>query len=376
MIRIKYLRLFLLSSIAVLLSGCNAVLLNPSGDIAVQQRDLLLLATGLMLIVVVPVMIAVVVFAWRYRASNTSAHYDPDWHHSTKLELVIWSVPLLIIIALGIVTWVSTHQLDPYRPLDRLDAQRPIPAETRNLTVEVVAMDWKWLFIYPEYGIATVNELAAPVDRPIEFKITASSVMNSFFVPALAGQIYAMAGMQTKLHAVINQPGVYEGMSANYSGAGFSGMNFKFHGLSQADFDAWIEKGRAAGASLDRTSYLALERPSENEPVRRYASVAPDLYDAILNRCVTPGTACMRDIMHLDAQGGGGLGSLQGGRDEAGHQPVATGDAGHQPAKAGSAGHQPAMTNAASSSHGGHNMSTPAAAPTSHGSHAAHEARS
>jgi len=258
----------------------------------------------LMLIVIVPVIIATVVFAWRYRASNTSARYDPDWHHSTKLELVIWSVPLMIIIALGSVTWVSTHLLDPYRPLDRLDAKRPIPAETRPLTVEVVALDWKWLFIYPEYGIATVNELAAPVDRPISFKITASSVMNSFFVPALAGQIYAMAGMQTMLHAVINKPGVYEGMSANYSGAGFSGMNFKFHGLDDAAFDKWIETNRSAADVLDRSAYLALERPSQNDPVRRFGSVDPELYDAILNRCVAPGTVCMRDVMKMDAHRG------------------------------------------------------------------------
>lgn len=307
MIRINFLRFSLLPAAAFLLSGCNAVLLKPSGDIAVQQRDLIYVATGLMLIVIVPVIIATIVFAWRYRASNTSAKYDPEWHHSTKLELVIWSVPLMIIIALGSITWVSTHLLDPYRPLDRIDANRPVAADVRPLTVEVVALDWKWLFIYPEYGIAALNELAAPVDRPIEFKITASSVMNSFFIPALAGQIYAMAGMQTKLHAVINKPGVYEGISANYSGAGFSGMTFKFHGLDDDGFREWVKTNRAEGGELDRGAYLALERPSQNEAVRRYASVAPDLFDAIVNRCVAPGTICMGDMMHRDAQGGGGL---------------------------------------------------------------------
>src|SRR5690606_27803891 len=281
MIRTNFLRFSLLPAAAFLLSGCNAVLLKPSGDIAVQQRDLIYVATGLMLIVIVPVIIATIVFAWRYRASNTSAKYDPEWHHSTKLELVIWSVPLMIIIALGSVTWVSTHLLDPYRPLDRIDANRPVPHDMQPLTVEVVALDWKWLFIYPEYGIGTVNELAAPVDRPIEFKITASTVMNSFFIPALAGQIYAMAGMQTMLHAVINEPGEYRGMSANYSGAGFSGMHFRFHGLAQADFDQWVEKNRTAGGNLVRTAYLALEKPSENDPVRRWATVDPDLYRLI-----------------------------------------------------------------------------------------------
>src|SRR5690606_26934630 len=206
-------------------------------------------------------------FAWRYRAGNAEATYAPDWDHSTVLELVIWSVPLLIIIALGAMTWVSTHQLDPYRPLERIDAQRPVPEGVEPLVIEVVAMDWKWLFLYPEQGIATINEVAAPVDRPIRFKITSSTMMNSFFIPALAGQIYAMAGMETKLHAVINKEGVYEGFSANYSGAGFSDMRFRFHGLSEQGFDAWVAKNRAQGEPLDREHYLALEQPSHDEPV-------------------------------------------------------------------------------------------------------------
>ena len=185
-----------------------------------------------------------------------------------------------------------------------------MPEGTQPLVVEVVALDWKWLFFYPEQGIATVNELAAPVDRPIQFKITASSVMNSFYVPALAGQIYAMPGMETKLHAVINKPGEYEGFSANYSGAGFSGMRFKFHGLQGADFDQWVQKAKAEGKALGRDDYMQLERPSEREPVRRYASVAPGLYDAILNRCVEPGKMCMRQMMAVDATGGAGKAGL------------------------------------------------------------------
>ena len=293
----KILKILLGAGSALLLGGCDAVLLNPSGDVALQQRNLIYTATGLMLIVILPVIVATILFAWRYRAGNRKARYDADWDHSTRLELVIWSVPLLIIIALGSVTWVSTHLLDPYRPLSRISADKPLAAHVEPLTVEVVALDWKWLFIYPEYGFATVNELAAPVDRPIRFKITASSVMNSFFIPALAGQIYAMPGMQTMLHAVINAPGEYEGMSANYSGAGFSGMHFRFHGLDQAGFDAWVEKNRAAGGVLDRAGYLDLERPSENDPVRRWATVDPDLYRLILNRCVRPGSTCMSDLM-------------------------------------------------------------------------------
>jgi cytochrome o ubiquinol oxidase subunit 2 len=289
-----------------LLAGCKAVVLNPSGDVAVQQRDLIVISTVLMLLIIVPVIILTLWFAWRYRQSNTEAEYAPDWDHSTQLELVIWAAPLLIIIALGALTWISTHTLDPYRPLDRVAAGKPVAKDVKPLVVEVVALDWKWLFIYPEQGIATVNELAAPVDRPIHFKITASTVMNSFFVPALAGQIYAMPGMQTQLHAVINKPGEYQGLSANYSGAGFSGMRFKFHGQSQADFDTWVQNTKAKGSELSRDQYLALEKPSEREPVRLYANVAPGLYDAILNRCVEGNRMCMKDMMAIDARGGQG----------------------------------------------------------------------
>ena len=259
------------------------VLLHPAGAVAQQQSHLIVVATLLMLIVILPVMALTVAFAWRYRKSNTRATYAPDWDHSTQLELVIWAVPLLIIIALGAVTWISTHTLDPYRRLSSVAA--------KPLTVEVVALDWKWLFIYPEQGIAVVNDLAAPVDVPINFKITASSVMNSFFVPALAGQIYAMPGMQTELHAVINHTGEYDGFSANYSGAGFSDMRFKFHGMSEADFEKWVQAAKASGQTLDRKGYLVLERPSEHDPVRRYGSVVPDLYDSIVARTVTGATS-------------------------------------------------------------------------------------
>ncbi len=291
-----------------LLAGCNAVLLSPSGDVAVQQRNLILISTALMLLIIVPVIVLTLLFAWRYRQSNAQAQadYAPDWDHSTQLELVIWAAPLIIIIALGALTWISTHTLDPYRPLQRLEPGRAVPAGTQPLVVEVVALDWKWLFFYPEQGIAVVNELAAPVDRPITFKITASSVMNSFFIPALAGQIYAMPGMETKLHAVINRPGEYEGFSANYSGAGFSGMRFRFHGMSSGDFDRWVQSAKSGGGELGREDYLRLEKPSEREPVKRYASVAPGLYDAILNRCVEANRMCMKDMMAIDA--GGGLG--------------------------------------------------------------------
>jgi cytochrome o ubiquinol oxidase subunit 2 len=289
------------------MSGCEAVVLSPAGDIAAQQRDLLVWSVVLMLIIIIPVMALTVFFAWKYRESNKEARYEPDWDHSTHLELVIWAAPLLIIICLGAITWSGTHLLDPYRSLDRINKGQPVAAGVEPLQVNVVAMDWKWLFIYPEYGIATVNELAAPVDRPIRFHITSTGVMNSFYIPALAGQIYAMPGMETKLNAVINHPGKYVGFSANYSGDGFSDMRFAFHGLDQAGFDKWIADVRADGTGLDRETYLELEKPSEKVPVLHYASVDEGLFDAVLNMCVEPGKMCMGEMMAIDKKGGLGL---------------------------------------------------------------------
>ena len=294
------------------LAACSTIVMKPFGDIAQQQSQLIVTAVVLMLLIVVPVIVLTLLFAWRYRSANKTATYTPQWDHSTRLELLIWGAPLLIIIALGAVTWISTHKLDPYRPLERIDAKRPLVAGVKPFVVEVVALDWKWLFVYPELGIATVNELAAPVDRPIEFKITASTVMNSFYIPALAGQIYAMPGMQTKLHAVINTAGVYDGFSANYSGRGFSHMRFKFLGMLPADFEQWVQANKTAGNSLGRTDYLKLEQPSESEPVRRYASVDPTLYEAILNRCVDSSKMCMNQMMAIDAAGGLGKGGIDG----------------------------------------------------------------
>ncbi|MGA7806764.1 ubiquinol oxidase subunit II [Bradyrhizobium sp.] len=290
-----------------MLSGCNAVVLDPAGDVALQQRNLLAASTGLMLLIIIPVIALTLLFAWRYRASNQTARYEPDWDHSTQLELIIWASPLLIIICLGAITWVGTHILDPYRPIERISSSEAVAPGTKPLVVQVVALDWKWLFIYPELGVATVNELAAPVGRPIDFVITSSSVMNSFYVPALAGQIYAMPGMETKLHAVINKAGEYQGFSANYSGAGFSDMRFRFHGQDSAEFDQWLSRVKDAGETLDRDRYLQLERPTEAEPVRYFSAVAPDLYHAVVNMCVQPGKMCMDEMTRIDAAGGLGL---------------------------------------------------------------------
>lgn len=307
---VRRFRFIALLPLVALLCGCNFVVLDPSGDIAVQQRDLIIVSTVLMLLIIIPVMVLTILFAWRYRHQNEEATYDPDWHHSTKLELIIWGAPLLIIICLGSLTWVATHLLDPYRPLARIAPDQPIPAGTKPLEVQVVALDWKWLFIYPEQGVASVNELVAPVDRPITFRISASSVMNSFYIPALAGQIYAMPAMESKLHAVINEAGTYRGFSANYSGAGFSGMHFAFKGVTHADFDAWVAKAKAGGGELTREGYLALERPSENVPVQSFAKVDPELFNAIVNLCVEPGKMCMADMMAIDAKGGLGMAGI------------------------------------------------------------------
>ena len=292
------------------LSGCDLIVMKPHGDIAQQQASLIVTSTLLMLLIIVPVIALTLFFAYRYRQSNAEATYEPDWDHSTRLELVIWGAPLLIIIALGAVTWISTHKLDPFRPLDRIAEGRPVTVDVKPLEVYAVAMDWKWLFIYPEQGIATVNELAAPVDRPIHFRFTSTSVMNTFYVPALAGMIYAMPGMQTQLHAVINKAGVYDGLSAQYSGAGFSDMRFKFHGVSDEAFARWVESNKADGNKLTREGYLQLEQPSTKEPIRRYASVEAGLWSAIVDRCVDGKKMCSSQMMAIDAAGGAGKGGL------------------------------------------------------------------
>ena len=286
-----------LMAVSAILTGCHAVVLQPSGDVAAQQRDLLVAATLLMLLIIIPVMVLTLIVAWRYRESNLEATYLPDWDHSTALELVIWSAPLLIIICLGAITWLGSHTLDPYRPVARLDDSRPVAANDKPLEVDVVAMDWKWLFFYPQYGVATVNQLALPTDRPVEFKITATSIMNSFYIPALAGQVYAMPGMQTQLHAVLNKTGEFEGFSANYSGAGFSGMHFKTFGLDAAGFDQWIGRVRSSGIQLSNANYLKLEKPSEDVKPMAFSGYAPKLYSRILNMCTHPGDQCVSTVM-------------------------------------------------------------------------------
>ena len=299
-------RTALLLTLALVLSACERAVLNPAGDVARQQRDIIYISTGLMLLIIVPVMVLIVVFAWRYR-NGRGATYDPSFDHSTSLELVIWSAPLLIIITLGALTWSSTHLLDPFRPLSRpavaQDADAPKVAPMR---VQVVSLDWKWLFIYPEQGIATVNELVLPVNREVRFDITSTNMMNTFYAPSMAGMIYAMPGMQSTLHAILNKTGTSEGLSGNYSGAGFAHMRFKLHGVEQAAFDRYVANVKGQGRPLDLPAYMALVKPSEKVPPMRFATVQPDLFRRILERCVEPGKPCMSDVMRRDMARGGG----------------------------------------------------------------------
>lgn len=297
---------------ASLLAGCNMVVLNPAGDVALQQRNIIFISTALMLLIIIPVIVLIILFAWRYRSGNTDATYDPEFDHSTSLELIIWSAPLLIIIALGGLTWWSTHKLDPFRPLERISAGRPVDPAIKPLRIQVVSLDWKWLFIYPEQGIATVNELALPVDRPVRFDLTSTNMMNTFYAPTLAGMIYTMPGMRSTMHAVLNKPGDYKGFSGNYSGAGFSDMKFRLRGLPNADFDRWVAGVKGTVLPLNTANYRLLVRPSEKVAPIHFATVDPDLFRRILERCVEPGTPCMTDVMRRDQAAGSPASIAQG----------------------------------------------------------------
>ncbi|TKI06285.1 cytochrome o ubiquinol oxidase subunit II [Martelella alba] len=285
-----------LISATVLLSGCDMALMNPKGQIGLEQRSLILTALGLMLLVVVPAIVMALVFAIKYRAGNTKATYSPNWSHSGKVELVVWTVPILIIIFLAILTWKSTHALDPYKP---------IASDAKPINIQVVATDWKWLFIYPEQGIATVNQIAFPVNVPIRFSITSNSVMNSFFIPRLGGQIYAMAGMNATLHLIANEAGSYKGISSNFSGRGFSGMKFTAIATpDQQSFEDWVHKVKSSPETLNTmAAYEQLAAPSENHPVEYFASVKPGLYSAIINKFMGKGMS-MDTTQHADADMG------------------------------------------------------------------------
>ena len=262
-----------------LISSAYSVILEPKGIIALAERNLMLTTTILMLIVVIPVYILIFSFVWKYRAGNTKARYTPDWSNNKMLEAVWWAIPGIIILLLGMLTWKSTHDLDPYKPIE--STEKPI-------IIEVVALDWKWLFIYPGEHIATVNFVEFPEKTPVNFVITADAPMNSFWIPQLGGQIYAMAGMRTQLHLMADGVGDYAGASANFSGPGFSGMKFIARSASRQDFDGWVGSVKMSPNILNSGSYGQLAKPSSNDPIVYYSSVAEGLYNDIIMKFMMP----------------------------------------------------------------------------------------
>lgn len=260
--------------VALCLSGCAGGILDPKGQVGADEKSLIIVSTLLMLIVVIPVIALTLYFAWKYRASRDFEIYTPKWAHSVKIEAAVWTIPVLIIIVLGVITWQSTQALDPYKPLKD---------KGEHLTVEVVSLNWKWLFIYPEQGIATVNKLVFPANKPVKFKITSQSTMNSFFIPQLGSQIYSMAGMETQLHLIADEPGTFDGFSANYSGHGFTGMQFDAVATTTADeFEDWVNEVKEQGSSLTQSAYRTLTEESENEPARYFSSVEDNLFHSIV----------------------------------------------------------------------------------------------
>ncbi|MEO4040322.1 ubiquinol oxidase subunit II [Hoeflea sp. CAU 1731] len=271
-------RLLLTSLSLIFLSGCGlntAPILDPKGPIALAERDLLFAALFVMMIVVIPVFVMAFLVVWRYRADGGKGKYTPDWGYSAGIDAVIWIVPAIIVIVLGVMLWNATFKLNPYKPLASSE-----PA----LEVQAIALDWKWLFVYPQYGVATVNEIAMPVNRPVSFRITSDTVMNSFFIPSLAGQIYAMAGMTTQLHLVADSTGTFRGRNTQYSGDGFAEQWFEAHSMSNEDFEAWIEKVKQSDRGLDDASYAELAKPTIKHEVEYYSSFAPGLFGSILQK--------------------------------------------------------------------------------------------
>jgi cytochrome o ubiquinol oxidase subunit II len=267
------------------LAGCkfshlSGGVLHPKGIIAYKELHLMIDSVLFMLIVVVPVIILSFAFAWKYRASNKKATYAPNWSHNSVLEYIWWGVPCVIILILSIMAWNTSHKLDPYRPIDG--------TKGKPITIQVVSLQWKWLFIYPEQDIATVNYIEIPKDRQIKFLITSDAPMNAFFIPQLASQIYSMAGMQTKLHLVANYNGVYKGFSANYSGDGFSDMKFNVKVTSDKDFNNWVKSVKKVKHKLYIPEYQQLVKPSEANPVAYYSDVRPKLFKRIMMQYMMP----------------------------------------------------------------------------------------
>ena len=265
---------------ALALGGCQSSVLDPRGPIGLAERTILIDSLAIMLAIVVPTIVATLGFAWWYRASNERARYLPEWSFSGRIELVVWAIPVLVVLLLGGVTWIGSYQLDPARPIE---------STTPALEIQVVSLDWKWLFIYPNEGVATVNQLVVPAGVPLHFSLTSSSVMNAFFIPQLGSMIYTMNGMRTQLNLQSDQPGTYRGLSAHYSGEGFSDMLFEVRALPAEQFDVWIGATRAAGPVLDSAAYQALAQQSVNPQPSSYRSVEADLFDQVVSLKLAPG---------------------------------------------------------------------------------------
>jgi len=271
--RFKVRRIAVSAFVLVTVSGCTGGgVLNPQGPVGSQELLMLLDATAIMLAVVIPVILMTLAFAWWFRAKNKRAVHMPDWHYSGSIEFTVWAIPILIILFLGGITWVGAHELDPYQKL----ASRQKP-----LQVEVVSLDWKWLFIYPDQHVAMVNRLVLPVGRPVHFRLTSQTVMNSFFIPQLGSQIYAMPRMISQLSLLADHAGTYEGLSAQFSGAGFSDMHFDTVVLPQNRFAAWLSGAKASQKRLDSDTYAKLAKPGTLSTPVTYGSVAPGLFDAV-----------------------------------------------------------------------------------------------
>ena len=252
----------------------NMLTLAPRGLVAVAEKKIFIISLLLMLLVVIPVILMAVLFAYHFRETNEKATYAPEWSHNTWLEVIWWGIPCFIIGILATITWKSSHALDPYRPI-AIANQEP-------LTIEAIALDWKWLFIYPKENIASVNYLAVPVGRPLRFLITSQDAMNSFLIPQLGGQIYAMAGMQTKLYLVADQPGNYLGFSSNFSGKGFYGMKFTAHATSATEYEQWVKQVKLSNHTLDLTQFNELQKPSSNNPVQLFANTDQRIYTTLI----------------------------------------------------------------------------------------------
>lgn len=262
------------------LSGCHYAVLSPAGPVAAGDRMIMLDSLAIMLVIVVPTVIATLAVGWWFRASNRRARYRPAFTYSGRLELLTWSIPALVIFFLGGVAWISAHLLDPARPL---------PSRVPPLEVQVVSLDWKWLFIYPNQSVASVNQLVVPAGVPFHLRLTSASVFNVFFVPRLGSEIYTMYGMTTQLNLEADRPGAYFGLSAHFSGNGFPGMAFDIHAVPPGKFASWVAKARSAGPMLDETSYRSLMRQSEDVKPYTYRAVEPELFDAIVRGELPPG---------------------------------------------------------------------------------------